>query len=471
MSDLPDLDNFGPLTGDVARFAAEWPWEDIPDTVRHEAKRSLLNYFAVALAGATDTTLDIAARVFAPFGASRQADVIGRGMRTDILHAASLNAMAANVFDFDDTHPPTIIHPTAPVAPVVFALAQAHGASGARLLHAFILGAEIECRMGNALTLGHYARGWHITSTCGVFGAAIAAARMMGLDMRHTAWALASAGNQTGGLVETLGTMAKSIAVGNAARNGLLSALLAREGYAGPDQPLEGPRGVLNVLSDTPAPARLNDELGLRWELCGNTYKPYPCGVVLNPVIEAVLALRRDPALATPDLARVARVDLTGHPLLRQRTDRPGVRTGRESQVSAQHAVAAALLHGRAGLAEFSDAAVADPRTHALDARLHFHDDERSTVDAVEVRITLADGRVLAHRVAAARGSAANPLSDADIEQKVRELCAYGGTGCDPQAIIDGVWVLDGLADAGGLMAYARGTPRLDAQGHAQPAA
>jgi 2-methylcitrate dehydratase PrpD len=453
-------DNFGRITSAVARFGSEWRWEDIPDTVRHEAKRSLLNYFAVALAGAVDPTLDIAARVFAPFSADGQATVIGRGTRTDILHAASLNAMAANVFDFDDTHPATIIHPTAPVAPVVFALAQPGPVSGARLLHAFIVGAEIECRMGNALTLGHYARGWHITSTCGVFGSAIAAARLMGLDMRHTAWALACAGNQTGGLVETLGTMAKSIAVGNSARNGLLSALLAREGCTGPDQPIEGPRGVLNVLSDAPIPEQLTGELGQRWELGTNTYKPYPCGVVLNAVIEAVLVLRRDPALSTPDLARVARVDLTGHPLLRQRTDRPRARSGRESQVSAQHAVATCLLHGRAGLAEFSDAAVADPRAHALDTRLHFHDDDSYSIDAVEVRITLNDGRAFAHRVAGARGSAANPLSDADLEGKLRQLCAYGGTGCDAQAIIDGVWALDALADAGSLMALAAGRPR-----------
>ncbi|ANN71052.1 MmgE/PrpD family protein [Bordetella bronchialis] len=453
-------DRFGPITRELVRFGAQWRWEDIPEQARHEARRSLLNYFAVALAGANDPTIDIAAGVFAGFRAGGQANVIGRGTRTDILHAASLNAMAANVFDYDDTHPATIIHPTAPVAPVVFALAQTRAVSGARLLQAFVLGAEVECRMGNALTPSHYARGWHITSTCGVFGAAIAAARLLGLDARHTAWALGSAGNQTGGLVETLGTMAKSIAVGNAARNGLLSALLARAGYAGPDQPIEGPRGVLNVLSDAPAPDRLIGDLGRRWELCRNTYKPYPCGVVLHPVIDAVLALARESMPSTMDPGRVARVDLTGHPLLRQRTDRPGVRTGRESQVSAQHAIAVCLLHGRADLAEFSDAAVADPRAHALDTRVHFHDDETCAADAVEVRITLQDGSSHVRRVEAARGSAGNPLTDADLEDKLRRLCAHGGTGCDAQAIIDGVWGLEAATDAGALMAHAAGRPR-----------
>ncbi|ARP80558.1 MmgE/PrpD family protein [Bordetella genomosp. 8] len=457
-----DMERFGPITRAVARFGAEWRWEDIPEAVRHEARRSLLNYFAVALAGSADPTVDIAASVFARFSAGQQATVIGRGQRMDMLNAASLNAMMANVFDFDDTHPATIIHPTAPVAPAAFALAQVQPVSGARLLHAFILGAEIECRMGNALTLGHYAHGWHITSTCGVFGAAIASASLLGLDARRTAWALAGAGNQTGGLVETLGTMSKSISVGNTARNGLLSALLAREGLAGPDQPIEGARGVLNVLSATPAPEKLIDGLGQRWELRTNTYKPYPCGVVLNPVIEAVLALRERMALADRDPARVARVELTGHPLLRQRTDRPGVRNGRESQVSAQHAIAVCLLHGRAGLAEFSDQAVAAPRAHALDMRLRFHDDDAYTVDAVHIRITLDDGRDFEHRIDAARGSSGNPLTDADLENKLHELCAYGGSGCDAEAIIGGIWELETLTDAGKLMARVAGTPRTE---------
>jgi len=449
---------FGPVTAALSDFAAAWRWEDVPQAVRHEACRSLLNYFAVALAGCTDPTLDIAARVYGRFRSGDQATVIGRGERSDLLNAAALNAMAANVYDFDDTHIPTIIHPTAPVAPAVFALAEAAPASGAQLLLAFILGVEVECRLGNAVSPGHYARGWHITSTCGVFGATVAAGRMLGLDARAMAWALGSASSQAGGLVETLGTMAKSVGVGDAARGGLLAALLAEQGFDGPAQPLEGVRGFLRVTADEPDLAPIAQDLGARWEILANTYKPYPCGVVLNPVIEACLALHGDARLAEAGgTAAIAGIELIGHPLLRQRTDRPGIRTGRESQVSAQHAVAVSLARGRAGLDEFSDAAVADESLRALGAKVRFRDVPDMAVEAVALRIELAGGGEIAHRVDVARGAGARPLSDADIEDKLRELCRHGGSGCEAEPLIAAVWGLERAADAGAVMKLAAG--------------
>ena len=211
----------------LARFVAESTWDDIPQPVRHAARRALLNFFAVALSAARTPSMDIAVRTYARFSAGRDASLAGRPDRVDALNAAALNAMAANVFDFDDTHHPTIIHPTSPIAPVLFALAETRPLTGQQLLHAFVLGVEVACRIGNAISPEHYARGWHITSTCGVFGAALAAARALGLNARQNLDALGAAAVQAGGLVEALGTGAKSISVGNAARNGLLSALLA----------------------------------------------------------------------------------------------------------------------------------------------------------------------------------------------------------------------------------------------------
>src|SRR6185295_6504467 len=156
---------------------------------------------------------------------------------------------------------------------------------GENLLLAFVLGAEAEVRIGNAVSPGHYRRGWHITSTCGVFGAAIAIGKALALDAQRLVWAIGNASVQAGGLVETLGTMAKSISVGNAAKNGLLAALLARDGFSGPEHPLEGERGFLRVVTDAPKFDAICHRLGEQWELLSNTYKPYPCGVVLNPVV------------------------------------------------------------------------------------------------------------------------------------------------------------------------------------------
>jgi 2-methylcitrate dehydratase PrpD len=439
----------------LARFVARTRWDQIPGEVRHEAKRALVNFFGTALAGCADPAIGAAQAVFAPFSAGHACTVIGRTESTDALHAASLNAMSGNVFDYDDTHLPTIIHPTAPVAPALLALAQIRGLSGRDLLLAFVLGVEIECRLGNAVSPGHYQRGWHITSTCGVFGAAAASARALGLDELRTLWALGNASAQSCGLVETLGSMAKSIGVGNAASNGLLSALLAAQGFQGPAQPIEGPRGFLRVTCDAPDIAALTDGLGERWELRKNTYKPYPCGVVLNPVIEASLALqRRHGPLA---LAELVRVELRGHPLLRERTDRPLPQSGREAQVSAQHAVAVCLARGRAGLDEFSDASVADANSRALADKLVFIDDSRRGIESAGVTLRLRDGRSLVHEVEVARGSLGAPLGDRELEDKLVELAAWGGSACEARPLLDALWSLDERADAGSLMPLAAG--------------
>lgn len=456
-------------TATLTRFIAQCRWEDVPEQVRHEAKRSLMNFFAVALAPAQDTTLDIALRTYRRFSANEHASVIGRTARVDALTAAALNAMSANVYDFDDTHFPTIIHPTAPVAPALFALAEEQPMRGSELLLAFILGVETACRVGNAMSPAHYVRGWHITSTCGVFGSAMAAGKHLGLNAQALSWALATAAVQAGGLVETLGTMAKSVSVGNAARNGLLAALLAADGFDGPPQALEGERGYLRVAVDTPDIEPLAQDLGTRWELMNNTYKPFPCGVVLNPVIEACLNISRHAQLAAKDASAIERITLVGHPLLRQRTDRPGIQTGRQSQVSAQHAVPVSLIRGRAGLNEFSDEAVQDPVLRALGTRVQFEDDASYSVDAVEVRVQMADGTLVVEHIDAAQGSRAKPLTDADLENKLRTLCEHGRSGVDANRLIDAVWALD-KADDASLPVRLAGAPAACAPAASAPA-
>jgi 2-methylcitrate dehydratase PrpD len=440
----------------LAEFVVRTRWEDIPPAVRHEAKRSLVNFFACALAGCRDPTLLAAGKVFARFSSSQDCTIIGRPERTDMLHAAALNAMSANVFDYDDTHLPTIIHPTAPVAPALFALAETRPMSGQDLLLAFILGVEVECRLGNAISPWHYQRGWHITSTCGVFGAAAAVAKVLGLDATHTLWALGNASAQAGGLVETLGTASKSMGVGNAAYNGLLSAMLAAEGFQGPPQPLEGARGFLRVMGDKPDFDSIVGGLGETWEIQKNTYKPYPCGVVLNPVIEACLELHKTPGL---DVNAIERIEITGHPLLRARTDRPPPKSGREAQVSARHAVAVSLVRGKAGLDEFSDACVAEAALKAVGDRLTFVEDNSFSVDAATVRIQIGSGRAFSHFIAAARGGLQRPLSDTDLALKLETLAEWGGSECMSRDLASAVWRLDSTGNAGSLISLSGGTP------------
>lgn len=442
------------ISGQLSEFLSSARWDDIPEVVRHEAKRSLMNFFATSLGGCHDEAVSKASTMLRSFAGRSTATVIGRSEQTDLLHAAFLNAMSANVFDFDDTHERTIIHPTAPVAPALLALAETSTLSGSQLLLALIMGIETECRIGNAISPGHYKRGWHITSTCGVFGAAVAVGKALGLDSERMRWALGNASAQSCGLVETLGSMSKSISVGNAARNGALSALLAQANFSGPVQPLEGPRGFLRVTGDNPDFAEVIEGLGQRWEALNNTYKPYPCGVVLNPVIESCLALFDS---AKFSLSHVKNVELVGHPLLRERTDRPDVQSGREAQVSAQHTVAVTLSTGKARLQEFSDQSVADLDLRAFASKVRFVDDASYSVNAARVTLHMRDGNVLSHTVTHSRGSATNPLSDADLENKLKDLAEFGNTGVDAQRLIDAVWSLDRATDASSLMELAAG--------------
>jgi 2-methylcitrate dehydratase PrpD len=432
-------------TRQLAEFVAASRWHDIPPAVRQEGIRGLLNFVGCALGGSGDEAMGLAIKVLTPSFGPPLAGVIGRSERADILNAAFFNAVSANVLEYDDTHLPTVMHPAAPVAPGLFALAEARGASGAELLHAFILGVEVSCRVGNAVMPHHYRRGAHITATCGIFGAAAAAGKLVGLTPERMNWALGHAATQSAGLVESLGSMSKSIGVGNAARNGLAGALFAEAGFTAAESAIEGKYGFAVVASDTIDLGKLTDRLGTQWEGLSNAYKPYPCGVVLFPVIDACLELRR--RLPVP-VEQIARVEVRGHPLLRERTDRPLVSTGRDAKVSLQHSIAVALLHGAAGLAQYTDGAAADAATQAFRSKIAAEDDPAIPVEAAVVTIQLADGSRLQERVEHGRGTPGRPMSDIELDAKIGELAAFGAPFVDVPALITTIRDLEALGDA-----------------------
>lgn len=442
------------ISAELASFAVGFRPEGLAQKVRTETCRAILNGLAAGLGGSSDEAVRILIDAMSVFAGAATSTVIGRSTRTDAATAAFINAAAINVLDFDDTHEGTIIHPTAPVAAALFALAEANGKSGIETIDAIAIGIETACRIGNAVSPGHYARGWHITATCGVFGAAMGCARLIGLTERQALDALGAASSQSSGLVETLGTMAKSVGVGHAARAGLLSALLAAKGLRGPDRPLEGRLGFLPVTACPPDADRVTDRLGEFWELNRNMYKPYPCGVVLNPVIDACLSLRLSLSFS-PD--EIRSVTVTGSELLRMRTDRPGVRTGREAQVSVQHAVAVSLLRGTASAADFSDGSVLDPHVLSLRSRVkRIVVDAAMAEDAARVDVHLSSGQVLTQSIERARGSLANPLSDSDIERKFRDLASHGAPGIDVEKVLEAIVQLPKVYDVRNVMSTLR---------------
>ena len=437
------------VTLELARFVVESRWSSIPGAINHEARRALLNWAGCALGGCRDEAVDTALAALSEFAGAPQASVLGRGGRTDILNAAALNALSSNILDFDDTHLRTVIHPTVPVAAALLALAERTRVSGDHFLHAFILGVEVECRIGNAISPEHFSAGWHITATCGIFGAAAACAKLLGLDARKTAWALGLAANQAAGTTGAHGSMTKSWNMANAARNGLMAALLAEKGFTSTEQALEGERGFTRVFAQRRDLDEIVRGLGETWELAQNTYKPYPCGIVGHPIIDACLALR-DAARVAPDA--IEHVELRVHPLVKLMMGNAAPRTGLEAKLSVHHCAAAALIRGEVGVREFTDACIGDPAVVALRARVSLLEDPAMPKEAASVAVR-AGGSTLDKYVPHATGSLERPMSDEALERKFRSLAEWGWPQCDTRSFIELAWSLDKLADAG---AFAR---------------
>ncbi|MFG1193092.1 MmgE/PrpD family protein [Xanthobacter flavus] len=437
-----------PLSVRLGSFLCGYNTEAIPTSVRHEAKRAMIGYFATAFTGSRDHSYGVLHRLLAS-GSRPEAALVGHREKVDARDAAFLNAVAANLHDFDDTHIPTIIHPTAPIAAALFALAAQHPINGKAFIGAFVLGAEVSCRLGIALTGQHYQRGWHITSTCGVIGAAAACAKGLALSEQETAAAMGCAASQAQGLVECLGSSAKSLAVGNAARNGLFSALLAQRGFDAPPTTLDGPFGFLAVFSDYPAPDAVMHGIGSSWALLSNTHKPYPCGVVVNPVIDCCLKARENRAF-TPD--EIDHIVFQGHPLLGTRADRPNIHSAREAKVSLQHAAAVTLVEGPPGLAHFAEVQVLRPELADLRARIRFEPAELP-IDAARMCLVTKAGDTVRTEVAHAYGGLANPMSDSDLEDKLKALA--GGPPVMVDTLARTLWKLDDLPDVTQIMSMA----------------
>jgi 2-methylcitrate dehydratase PrpD len=432
----------------LARFVAGSDPDRLPAGVRHEAKRAILNWLGCAVGASQHETVERAIAALQPFAGPAEATVLGRHERFDIFHAALLNGLTSHTFDFDDTHLKTIIHPTGPVASALLALAEHMPVSGEQFIHAFVLGTEVECRIGNAVYPSHYDVGWHITGTAGVFGAAAGAGRLLGLSEQQLVWALGIAATQSSGLREMFGSMCKPLHVGLAARNGLAAALLARQSFTSAPEPIEGRRGFANVLATERDLSKITEGLGKTWELESNSYKPFPCGVVIHPVIDACLQLRAAHQLAAADIDAI---ELTVHPLVLELTGKTSPRTGLEGKFSVYHSAAVAIVDGAAGTAQYADARVADPAVIALRERVQARVGTALAEDAAQVRIRLKDGRVLERHVEHALGSLQNPMSDRDLEAKFRDLCTIVLDDAAIDAVIAACWTFETSADSGAL--------------------
>ena len=436
----------------LAHFAVAASWDSISPEVRHQTKRALINFFATALAGCKDPALLAATQVFNQFRSSQDCTVIGHAQQTDMLHAASLNAMSGNVFDFDDTHLKTIIHPAGPVAPAVLALGQHLNISGRELIDAMVIGIEVSCRVGNAMYPDHYDRGWHITGSTGTLGAAAACARMLGLDAQQTAMALGIAASQPIGMREQFGTMTKPFHPGAAARAGLMSALLASKGFTASSKALEAPRGMMQTISTKNDWTEITSELGERFEISFNSYKPFACGIVIHPSIDACAQLRAQGV--TPD--QVQSIELKVHSLVLELTGKKEPADGLQAKFSVYHGCAAGLFFGHAAEDEFSDEVVNRPDMVALRRKVVATVDDSIDEASADVTALLHDGRRVHVFVEHAIGSLQNPMTDALLEGKFHGLSDSVLGAARTAEVIQACWKIGQAADLRGLTALLR---------------
>ena len=436
------------VTRTLARYVVDSKFEDVPASVRKEAIRSLLNWVGCAIGGCRHESVNRAMSAFQPFAGPRQAAVLGRTERTDILNAALLNGISSHVFDFDDTHLRTIIHPSGPVAAALLPLAEHHPCSGADLLHAFILGVEVECRIGNAVYPAHYDIGWHITGTVGVFGAAAAAGKILGLNEQQMIWALGIAGTQSSGFREMFGTMCKSFHPGRAAQNGLSGAFLAQSNFTSSDRVLEAPRGFAHVMSTARDFSEITDGLGTTYEVASNTYKPFACGIVIHPVIDGCVQLRNENHLTGDEIETI---DVRVAPLVLELTGKRTPQVGLEGKFSVFHSAAVAFLFGEAGEHQYSDACVRDAKVIALRNRVDATADNSVRTDEAYIRVKLANGAVLEKHVEHAVGSLEHPMSNQQLETKFGGLVADTLTKEESDQLISLCWNVESLKDVGDL--------------------
>ncbi|MCT2582045.1 MmgE/PrpD family protein [Actinophytocola gossypii] len=387
----------------------------LPPPAHAETLRTVFNVVHTAVGAAGHPIIDGVVRTHR--SESGTVPVLGRGERLDQHAAALAVGTAAHLDDYDDTHLATVIHPGAACLGAGLAVGWTGDVTGADLVRAVGLGVEAQLRLGLALTEAHYDAGWHITGTCGVVGAAVTAGLLAGLDESGLTTAIGLAVSQTVGHREGFGSAVKPVNAGKAAANGVLSVLLARAGFTAPATSLDGPRGFFAVLTPAAAPEIVLGDFGTRWHLLDNTYKPYPCGIVSHPAIDAAVELH-------PELAgrRVTAAELRCHPLVPELTGNPDPVNGLQARFSTVHGVATGLLDGQVGLPQYSDERATAPEVAALRHAITVVPDAGCRRDEATLTVTLDDGSTHRGHVDHARGSLARPLTPEELADKGHRL-------------------------------------------------
>ena len=443
------------VTTRLAAYAANTRFHDLPDVVRRETLRSIFNILGCTVGGAHHAGVDTADQALRAFSGDRTATLLGRGAKADGLHATLINCLASSIYSFDDTHEQAVVHPAGPVFTAALALAEMRPVSGQAFLTAVALGIELECRLCKALTVppAKGSMAWSGTGITGGFGAAAAAGSLLGLDMPTMRTAMGIALSQAAGFRALHGSLCTPLMPAQAAQTGLRAALLAQAGFTSTDTALEGRYGFLSVFSDSPDLDALTGALGERFEVLRNTYKPYPCGIVIHPIIDACLDLRQSHAIDATEIDSVA-IDAAPGTMALCNNRNPN--NEMQAHVSLHHWTAVCFIRGTVRVQDMdTETAVRDPALMAFQDRVEATLDSTRASDSAKVTVTMTNGTRYTRDIEHGIGSAVRPMTDAQLETKFSGLATPVLGEARTRTLMAQCWDLPAMHDAGALAVLA----------------
>jgi 2-methylcitrate dehydratase PrpD len=455
------------LTKSTAEFIVNTKYEDIPADVLELGKKSILDGFGLSLAGSASVMGPIARKYVESFGTSEmRASIIGTGMKAHPRLAAFANGVSIHADDYDDTQLSAakdriyglLTHPTVSVLPPAFAICELGHRSGKEFMVAYHMGVEVETKINEAISPRHYDEGFHSTGTCGSFGSTAACARLRGLDVKQTVYAIGIGATEGGGFRDNFGSMTKPFQAGHAAENGTVAADLAALGWTAADNILEAPLGFFQAAGGGFDPDAIVGRFGKPWTLAypGVSIKPYPSGSLSHPAMGEMMRLIRENNINAED---VDKVDVGANHAMTTSLLHHRPTTGLQGKFSMEFCMSILLLDRKAGLVEFQDKVVQRPDVQEMVQRINFHVDpvaENAGLDKMTslIKITLKNGKVITGHAEFAKGSPSNPMSYDEVADKFRGCAEFAKwPTAKTESVISAVKSLETITDMSTLAA------------------
>ncbi len=437
------------ITEKLSTFLADLKFEYLPADVIHECRRGVLDWVGCALAGSNHATTDALAGVLGAINPEGSSTIFGRGLKLGLLEAPIANGQMGHVLEYDDTHMGgVILHTSGPVLAAMLALGEKRSLSGKDLMLGYVAGFEAGVRTGRGAP-NHHGGGWHLTGTLGAIAAGAACSVMLGLNAKQMVHTFGIAATQSAGMQQNRGTMCKSFQAGKAASNGLLSAMMAEQDYDSSIEILEGSKGFCRIYSLSTDIDKILQGLGDSYLISTNGYKPYACGIVLHPVIDTTIGLRKHSEILPED---VKSIDIVANSKAVIITGVSNPKTGLKSKFSITHSAAVGYLDGTAGRAQFTNERALADDVIRMRQKVSVSTDDNLSADQARGTVTSTSGRKFEFITEHATGTTDCPMSDEAIKEKFMANAEPIVGQVRASKIYNLIWKLDEISDIGDLL-------------------